>query len=121
MNRFFEVLEEKVALPMSKISEQRHLRALRDGVVSAIPFIIVGSFFLIIAFPPVPETWGIHQWAAEHISEILIPYRMTFWIMSLYICFGIGYNLAKSYDLDPLTGGAIISSCFFIKHYASSI
>jgi len=50
MNHFFEMLEDKVALPMSKISEQRHLRALRDGVVSAIPFIIVGSFFLIIAF-----------------------------------------------------------------------
>lgn len=115
MNRFFEVLEEKVALPMSKISEQRHLRALRDGVVSAIPFIIVGSFFLIIAFPPVPETWGIHQWAAEHISEILIPYRMTFWIMSLYICFGIGYNLAKSYDLDPLTGGQLSVAAFLLS------
>ena len=73
MNHFFEMLEDKVALPMSKISEQRHLRALRDGVVSAIPFIIVGSFFLIIAFPPVPENWAIHQWATDHITEILIP------------------------------------------------
>lgn len=115
MSNFFEKIEEKVALPMSKISEQRHLRALRDGVVSAIPFIIVGSFFLIVAFPPVPENWAIHQWATEHITEILIPYRMTFWIMSLYICFGIGYNLAKSYDLHPLTGGQLSVAAFLLS------
>lgn len=115
MNHFFEMLEDKVALPMSKISEQRHLRALRDGVVSAIPFIIVGSFFLIIAFPPVPENWAIHQWATDHITEILIPYRMTFWIMSLYICFGIGYNLAKSYQLDPSTGAQLSVAAFLLS------
>jgi len=115
MNDFFEMLERKFAQPMSKISEQRHLRALRDGVVSAIPFIIVGSFFLIVAFPPVPETWAIHKWASEHITEILIPYRMTFWIMSLYICFGIGYNLAKSYELDPLTGAQLSVAAFLLS------
>lgn len=115
MSSFFEKVEEKVALPMSRIAEQRHLRALRDGVVSAIPFIIVGSFFLIIAFPPVPESWAIHQWATAHITEILIPYRMTFWIMSLYICFGIGYNLAKSYQLDPLTGGQLSVAAFLLS------
>ena len=71
MNHFFEMLEDKVALPMSKISEQRHLRALRDGVVSAIPFIIVGSFFLIIAFPPVPENWAIHQVRSFDRSTII--------------------------------------------------
>lgn len=107
MGKLFEFLEAKVALPMTKLSEQRHLRALRDGVVSAIPFIIVGSFFLIIAFPPIPESWAFYKWATAHATEILIPYRMTFWIMSLYICFGIGYNLAKSYKLDPLTGGQL--------------
>lgn len=115
MNNFFEVLENKVASPMSKLSEQRHLRALRDGVVSAIPFIIVGSFFLIIAFPPVPADWAIHKWATDHITEILIPYRMTFWIMSLYICFGIGYNLAKSYKLDPLTGAQLSVAAFLLS------
>lgn len=107
MNNILEKIEEKFVGPMTKLSEQRHLRALRDGVVSAIPFIIIGSFFLIVAFPPVPENWAIHQWATAHITEILIPYRMTFWIMSLYISFGIGYNLAKSYKLDPLTGGQL--------------
>lgn len=89
---------------MARLSEQRHLQAVRDGVISALPFIIVGSFFLIFAFPPVPEGSFIKEWAAEHASEILIPYRLTMFIMSLYIAFGVGYNLARSYKLDPLSG-----------------
>lgn len=115
MHDFFEKLETKFAQPMSKISEQRHLRALRDGVISAIPFIIVGSFFLILAFPPIPESWAFHKWATAHITEILIPYRMTFWIMSLYVCFGIGYNLAKSYGLDPLSGAQLSVAAFLLS------
>src|SRR5690606_12280243 len=64
-------------------------------------------FFLIIAFPPLPESWAITQWATEHAAQILIPYRMTMFIMSLYVAFGIGYNLAQSYKVDPLSGGQI--------------
>lgn len=115
MNHFLDFIETKLAQPMSKISEQRHLRALRDGVVSAIPFIIVGSFFLIIAFPPIPQDWGFYKWATAHATEILIPYRLTFWIMSLYICFGVGYNLAKSYELDPLSGGQLSVAAFLLS------
>lgn len=115
MNSFFDMLDAKFAQPLSKISEQRHLRAIRDGVVSAIPLIIVGSFFLIIAMPPIPVDWSYHVWATAHVQEIMIPYRMTFWIMSLYICFGVGYNLAKSYDLDPLAGGQLSVAAFLLS------
>ena len=115
MNNFFDWLDSHFAQPLSKISEQRHLRAIRDGVVSAIPLIMVVSFFLIIAMPPIPENWGFHIWATQHIQQIMIPYRMTFWIMSLYICFGIGYNLAKSYKLDPLAGAQLSVAAFLLS------
>lgn len=107
MSKFSDFLENKVSNPMARLAEQRHLLAIRDGVISSLPFIIVGSFFLIFAFPPLPESWAITEWAAEHAAEILIPYRMTMFIMSLYVAFGIGYNLAQSYKVDPLSGGQI--------------
>jgi len=107
VGKFTEFLDQKVSTPLARLAEQRHLLAIRDGVVSALPFIIVGSFFLIIAFPPLPESWAITQWATEHAAQILIPYRMTMFIMSLYVAFGIGYNLAQSYKVDPLSGGQI--------------
>ncbi|SHE42187.1 PTS system, cellobiose-specific IIC component [Seinonella peptonophila] len=107
MEKWTYWLEHKLASPMTKLSEQRHLRAIRDGVISALPFIIIGSFFLILAFPPVPEQTWIAQWAQQHRSEILIPYRLTMFIMSLYISCGIGYHLAKSYRLHPLAGAQL--------------
>lgn len=121
MNHFFEMLEDKVALPMSKISEQRHLRALRDGVVSAIPFIIVGSFFLIIAFPPVPENWAIHQWATDHITEILIPYRMTFLdYVSVYL-FWNRIQFSEKLSVRSFDRSTIIGGSFSIKYYAGTV
>ncbi|UUI03693.1 PTS sugar transporter subunit IIC [Oceanobacillus jeddahense] len=107
MAKFTDFLEEKVSTPMARLAEQRHLLAIRDGVISSLPFIIVGSFFLLIASPPLPESWAITQWAVDNAAEILIPYRMTMFIMSLYVAFGIGYNLAQSYKVDPLSGAQI--------------
>lgn len=114
MNNFVTWIEGKLSGPMTKLSNQRHLLAIRDGVISALPFIIFGSFFLIFATPPLPESWAITQWATEHAEQILIPYRMTMFIMSLYIVFGIGYNLAKSYNLDPLSAAQLSTAAFLL-------
>ena len=43
MNKFVTFLDKTYL--MARLSEQRHLQAIRDGVISALPFIIVGSFF----------------------------------------------------------------------------
>lgn len=112
MHKFVAFLENNLSTPMAKLSEQKHLRAIRDGVVSALPFIIFGSLFLIIAFPPVSADSAIGQWAAKHIAEILIPYRLTMFIMTLYITFGIGHSLCQSYKLDPLSGGLLSVAAF---------
>ncbi|KGX84625.1 PTS sugar transporter subunit IIC [Pontibacillus litoralis] len=114
MGGFANWLDKKLSGPMARLAEQRHLQAVRDGVISALPFIIVGSFFLILAFPPVPEDWLIAEWAANNVTDILIPYRMTMFIMSLYIAFGIGYNLSKSYNLDPLSGAQMATAALLL-------
>lgn len=112
MNKFVAFLENNLSTPMAKLSEQKHLRAIRDGVVSALPFIIFGSMFLIIAFPPVAPDSAIGEWAAKHSAEILIPYRLTMFIMTLYITFGIGHSLSQSYKLDTLSGGLLSVAAF---------
>jgi PTS system cellobiose-specific IIC component len=112
MEEFVAFLENNLSTPMAKLSEQKHLRAIRDGVVSALPFIIFGSLFLIIAFPPVSAESAIGEWSAKHIADILIPYRLTMFIMTLYITFGIGYSLSQSYKLDPLSGGLLSLAAF---------
>ena len=45
-------LDKNLSTPMAKLSEQRHLRAVRDGIIATLPIVIVSSLFLVIAFLP---------------------------------------------------------------------
>ncbi|MDU6918325.1 MAG: PTS cellobiose transporter subunit IIC, partial [Enterococcus faecalis] len=45
---------DKVQVFAAKISNQRHLIALRDGMASVMPLIIIGSIFMLIGNFPVP-------------------------------------------------------------------
>ena len=114
LDKITNFLETKLSAPMMKLSQQRHLRAIRDGIIASLPLIIVGSFFLILAFPPLPADWGITKFLTSNATTILLPYRMTFYIISVYSTFGIGYSLAKSYKLDELTGGILSTTAFLL-------
>ncbi|MEB4673489.1 PTS sugar transporter subunit IIC [Enterobacteriaceae bacterium G50] len=110
-NLIFRFVENYVSPVAGRISSQRHVMAIRDGFISAMPFMIVGSFLLIFAYPPFASdtTWGFARaWldlAKEFEGRILTPYDMTMGIMSIYICAAISYNLGrhyeKTYQLDP--------------------
>lgn len=114
--KFSEFIDKKFSLPMAKLGEQRHLRAVRDGVVATLPIIIVASLFMVIAFLPnsLPADWGITQFVQENQFKILLPYRMSMYIMTLYAVFGIGHSLARSYDLDGLSGGILAELAFLL-------
>ena len=114
MEKFQKFLEEKLGPVMSKLGSNRYLLAVRDGVIAALPLIIVGSFFLIIANPPLPEDWGVYQFLKANAATILLPYRMTMYIMSLYAVYGMGNSLAKSYGLDGLSGGVMSVMAFLL-------
>ncbi len=107
-NVFFDFIEQKLAPIASKVSAQRHISAIRDGFISAIPFMILGSFLLVFAFPPfaADSSFALGQWWVElsekYFEQIMTPFHMSMGIMSCYIAIGIAYNLAQSYRLDPL-------------------
>ncbi|MGX7030100.1 PTS sugar transporter subunit IIC [Vagococcus zengguangii] len=114
LDKFTAFIETNLAGPMAKLANQRHLRAIRDGIIATLPLIIIGSFFLIVAFPPLPESWGITQFLQENAATILLPYRMTMYIMSLYATFGIGASLSKTYGLDVISGGILATIAFLL-------
>lgn len=114
LESFTAILDEKLSGPMGRLANQRHLKAVRDGIIATLPLIIVGSFFLIIANPPLPQDWGIYQFLTANAAKILLPYRMTMYIMTMYATFGIGYSLSKSYDLDGVSGGILSTIAFML-------
>ncbi|GMG95694.1 PTS sugar transporter subunit IIC [Tepidimicrobium xylanilyticum] len=129
-NKFMKFLEEKLMPAATKLSEQRHLKAIRDGLMSTIPLTIIGGISLILAFPPVdPELTkptnifnrlllGWYNWAQANANVIITPYNMTMAIMSLFVAFAIGYSLGKHYEekygTNPLSSGVIAGVVFLL-------
>ncbi|MDP9741535.1 UNVERIFIED_ORG: PTS system cellobiose-specific IIC component [Bacillus sp. B2I3] len=114
MSKINSVLERYIMPFAGRVAEQRHLQALRDGMVLTMPLIIIGSLFLILANLPFQ---AYTDFLADHPqlrTSILYPYRGTFEIMALVATFGIAYRLAESYKVDPLASGAVSLAAFFV-------
>lgn len=115
-NKLTKFMEEKVLVVGSKIAGQRHLTAIKDGMMLSIPFLIVGSIFLIIANFPVP---AYISYMTENPQGILIktwltyPVTATFDMIAMISLFGISYNLAKSYDMNTIIS-LVISFISFV-------
>lgn len=123
MDKITDFLDQHLSTPMAKMAEQRHLKAIRDGIISSLPIIIVASMFMVIAFLPnsLPESWGFTQWVVTNQDKILLPYRMSMYIMTLYAVFGIGNSLAKSYELDGLSGGILAELAYLLTIVPSMV
>lgn len=50
-NVIFRFVENDVSPVAGRISSQRHVMAIRDGFISAMPFMILGSFLLVFSYP----------------------------------------------------------------------
>lgn len=122
-DKITKFMDEKLSTPMARVAEQRHLRAIRDGIIATLPIIIVSSMFLVVAFLPnqLPKDWALTQFISANVGKILLPYRMAMFIMTLYAVFGIGYSLAKSYKLDGLSGGILAEFAYLLTIIPVSI
>ncbi|CAM3600697.1 PTS sugar transporter subunit IIC [Erysipelothrix urinaevulpis] len=114
MDKIFKFVEEKLLPPMAKFAEIRYLRAIRDGIISVMPVIMIGSFFILIALFPVPAWKAL---VADHVATLMIPFRLTTGLMSVYAAYGMGYALAKTYDMDGISGGVLSMSAFLLTAY----
>ncbi|MGI8386911.1 PTS cellobiose transporter subunit IIC [Robertmurraya sp. P23] len=116
MSKFTDVLENKVMPVAGRIAGQRHLQALRDGLILTMPLIIVGSIFLILGFLPIPgyEEFMANTFGDAWLTKLLYPVGATFDIMALIAGFGIAYRLAEKYNVEPLSAGAISVSAFLL-------
>lgn len=46
---------ERYVMPAAlRIAGQKHVLSVRDGIILNMPFMLIGSFFLIFAYLPIP-------------------------------------------------------------------
>jgi PTS system cellobiose-specific IIC component len=116
MSKYNNFLEQKVMPVAARIGAQRHLLALRDGLIATMPFMIIGSLFLILANFPIT---GYAQWMSSIFGQgwkasLSYPVDATYNIMSLIAAFAVAYRLAESYKVDKLSAGTISVSAFLL-------
>lgn len=102
MNNLFNKFAEKLLPIANAIGEQRHLQAIRNGLLSILPLTIVGSFFTLILNLPFE---GYAEMIAPFKEALNIPFQFTVGLMALYASNTIGSFLGKSYNLDQTTSG----------------
>ncbi|MGL4389019.1 MAG: PTS sugar transporter subunit IIC [Brevinema sp.] len=110
---FQNFMIEKIAPIMSRIAQQRHLLAVRDGIVINLVPGMIGSFFLLIAALPIPG-YGDFIKSIGLFDALLLPIGATLDLMGITAVIAIAYRLAESYKVDALSAGIISLLCFFL-------
>lgn len=118
MKRFMDFFQEKIIPPLVKVGNQRHLVAVRNGLAITIPFIIVGSIFLI--FGNLPFEWW-PNFIGKFAGMINVVVNCSFGVLGVLAVLGIGYYLAKSYNLDPITGSVIAFVAFALTQVTGDL
>lgn len=121
MKKIIEFLEKHFVPIAGRIGSQKHLAAIRDGFVSIMPFLMVGSIAVLINNIPIP---GWADFMKGIFGEAWNTFGGNIWngsfaIMSLLVTFSISYHLAKSYNSDGLSAG-LISFGVLLMLYAGS-
>lgn len=111
MEKLAASMEKYLAPVMSKMANNRYFSSIRDALTATMGLTVFGSLCLLVATFPFPQSYV--DWRAanpEIISIIRVPFSLTVSIISVYVAFGIGYNLSKHYKMDTHIGG--ISALF---------
>jgi len=109
-----DFIERRLTPLALRLGEQRHLQAVRDGVVGTLPLVLLGSLFLLLAQPPLP---ALQAWLEQHpalMRQLLLPFVLTTGAVAVFACFGVAASLARSYRLDATSCGILAVGAFFV-------
>ncbi|MEQ2128442.1 PTS sugar transporter subunit IIC [Caldanaerobacter subterraneus KAk] len=112
MDTFINFLDRYFMPVAGRLAEQRHLKSIRDGIVATMPLLLIGSFFLIIAFPPVPALEALIK---PYVNDLLKIVNAAFGIIAMVASFTIAYSLAGTYRIDPVASGVLSLSTFMLS------
>lgn len=97
-----------------KLNNNRYLKVLRDAFMLAFPLTIFGSIAVVLANLPFLDKAMSEGALNTFRSALSVAPQATMGIMSVFVVFGIGYYLSKSYDVEAVFGGAIALVSFLI-------
>ena len=110
MNNFVDTLAEKLTPFAGKLGSNRYLAVLRDAFMLSFPLTMFGSIIVVLNNLPF--------WSDDTKGTLGGLFgngqNATMSIMTIFITFGIGYYLTRSYDEDGVFGGAVSLASYLI-------
>lgn len=110
MNKFMEVLSEKVLPVATKIGSNKYLITLRDAFMVSFPLTMFGS--LIVVFNNLPF-WP--DTLKNNFANLFgNGQSATMSIMTVFVTLAIGYYWAKTEEVEGIFGGVVALASFLI-------
>lgn len=109
---FMNWINGPVMRAFARMGSQRHLIAMRNGIIATIPFVIVGATaFLLLNFPigsgTGADSYLKSKFPADLNNMLLYIFRFSMGLMGLMAAWGIGSELGKSYKFSQTTSGLL--------------
>ncbi|WP_394549145.1 PTS cellobiose transporter subunit IIC [Priestia aryabhattai] len=111
---FFDKLSKYLVPIAGRLNNNRYLSVLRDAFMLAFPLTIFGSIAVVLMNLPFLDKIMSESSLNAFRSAFSIAPQATMGIMTIFVVFGIGYYLSKSYSVEAVFGGAIALTSFLI-------
>ncbi len=114
-------VNKKVLPPVMRFVNTKAIRALKDGMIVSLPFIMVGSVFLLLsAVPYAPvANWMTKTGLAGYFTQ---AYNASFGIVAVFAVVGIAYTWVKNDGFEPLPAGmTALVSFFLVMHPTTAV
>ena len=119
-DKIINFIENKITPVAAKLANNRYLNAIKDAFIYTMPFLIVGSFVLLIFNLPFTDKSNFlymgwyDSFAKNFTGDFIQIFNVSMGILSVFVAYGIGYSLAGSYNLSSVTGGFLSLFAFFL-------
>ncbi|HEY5914427.1 MAG TPA: PTS transporter subunit EIIC [Verrucomicrobiae bacterium] len=111
MSKAAGLLNRYIVPPLTVLSENTYMSAIRAGMVSVVPLTIIGGLFIIVSFLPVS---GWDKIVAPYLQLLQVPVSATFGLLSVFVCFAIGYDLGKQLKQEAIVSAAMATLVFLM-------
>ncbi|MGL5098469.1 MAG: PTS chitobiose transporter subunit IIC, partial [Fusobacteriaceae bacterium] len=85
MSKFMNMVEEKLMPIAGKVGQNRYLNAIKDGFVYTMPFLIIGSFILLVVNLPFTDVNNVLY--MEWYDKLMKAYKMDL-VQPFYVSMG---------------------------------
>lgn len=108
---FSTFLNKHVVPPLTALSENTCLSAIRAGMVAIVPLTIIGGLFMVVSFLPVK---GWEALIKPRLGLLQIPVTATFGLLAVFVCFAIGYDYGRRLKQEAMVSASMATLIFLM-------